>query len=53
MSGTSKAAASVFGLFCVVSWPMAIRMTDRCMMLVQLLGAILTLEVMAFTGNGE
>jgi hypothetical protein len=32
---------------------MAIRMTDRCMMLVQLLGAILTLEVMAFTGNSE
>ncbi len=32
---------------------MTIRMADRCMMLVQLLSAILTFEVMAFTRNGE
>jgi hypothetical protein len=52
-TGASRAAFSVCGLVRVVSWRVVSRMTTRCMVLVKLLGAVLTLEFMTFAGNGE
>jgi hypothetical protein len=43
----------VCGLVRVVGWRVVSRMTTRRVVLVQLLGAVLTLEFMTFAGNGE
>jgi hypothetical protein len=43
----------VGGLIRVVGWRMASRMTARSCVLVELLGAIWTLEIVTFAGNGE